>query len=310
MILYVSGDLFQSPAQVLVNTVNTVGVMGKGIALEFKKLYPDMFKEYQKRCESGDLDIGKLFLYKTTNKWVLNFPTKRHWRDASKVEYIERGLETFAQVYSEWGIHSIAFPPLGCGNGRLDFASQVQPIMHKYLSRLPIDVFIYPSLDEDLIAEQEQPDKIHTWLRGEPQSLPFSEVWADISELLKARSEFTTPSGSSSFTVSISDAGDALVINPENQSRYTIAYGALLAMWQQLRDHGFSRRDTVPGIDRRRFSHLFPVFERLSYVTSIGISDSYERFGRPGSRTLGLQVLPRMRKKEHEVHQLDLFVEV
>jgi O-acetyl-ADP-ribose deacetylase (regulator of RNase III) len=169
MILYVSGNLSQSPAQVLVNTVNTVGVMGKGIALEFKRLYPDMFKEYQRRCEGGDLDIGKLFLYKTPHKWILNFPTKRHWREASRVEYIERGLEEFRRVYSQSGIHSIAFPPLGCGNGRLDFKTQVQPIMHRRLSVLPIDVFIYPVQRDDLIAEHEQPNQMQQWLRSEPE---------------------------------------------------------------------------------------------------------------------------------------------
>jgi O-acetyl-ADP-ribose deacetylase (regulator of RNase III) len=143
MILYVSSSLFTSPAQVLVNTVNTVGVMGKGIALEFKKLYPEMFREYQELCETGKLSIGKLHLFKSPNKWVLNFPTKQHWRHPSKVEYIEAGLVEFSRRYAQWGIHSIAFPALGCGNGRLDFASQVQPVMHKYLGRLPIEVFIH-----------------------------------------------------------------------------------------------------------------------------------------------------------------------
>ena len=83
MITYVVCDLFQSPARVLVNTVNTVGVMGKGIAKDFKRIYPDMFREYQRICERNSFDIGDLWLYKTTNKWVLNFPTKRHWRQPS-----------------------------------------------------------------------------------------------------------------------------------------------------------------------------------------------------------------------------------
>lgn len=80
MLKYVQGDLFTSPAKVLVNTVNTQGVMGKGIALTFKKAYPDMFKKYQKYCEQKAIDIGMLWLYKSPNKWVLNFSTKREWR--------------------------------------------------------------------------------------------------------------------------------------------------------------------------------------------------------------------------------------
>jgi len=145
MITYVIGNLFESPARVLVNTVNTVGVMGKGIAKDFKAIYPDMFREYQKLCESKKLTIGKLWLYKTPNKWILNFPTKTTWKQPAKVEYIESGLETFVRMYAKKGITSIAFPPLGCGNGELDWENQVRPIMEKYLKRLPIDIFIFTS---------------------------------------------------------------------------------------------------------------------------------------------------------------------
>ena len=151
MILYVKGNLFNSPAQVLVNTVNTVGVMGKGVALEFKRLYPEMYKQYRALCEAGQFDIGLLWLYKSSNKWVLNFPTKKHWRNPSRVEYIEAGLQKFVATYVEMGIHSIAFPPLGCGNGQLDFEQQVQPLMHRYLRNLPIDIFIYPEKESQFV---------------------------------------------------------------------------------------------------------------------------------------------------------------
>ena len=144
MINYVSGNLFDSPAQVFVNAVNTVGVMGKGIAKEFKERYPEMFHRYQALCESGEISIGKLWLYKTPDKWILNFPTKKHWRQPSRLEYIEAGLARFVESYSDYGIYSIAFPALGCGHGGLDFDSQVRPLMEKYLSDLPIDIFVYP----------------------------------------------------------------------------------------------------------------------------------------------------------------------
>lgn len=145
MISYVSGNLFQSPAQVLVNTVNTVGVMGKGIAFDFKRLFPEMYQQYRELCEQNQFKIGMLWLYKSPNKWVLNFPTKKHWRHPSHVEYIEAGLQKFVNSYTNLGIHSIAFPSLGCGNGQLDFETQVKPLMEKYLRNLPIEVFIYYS---------------------------------------------------------------------------------------------------------------------------------------------------------------------
>ena len=117
MITYVKGDLFASPAKILVNTVNVVGVMGKGIALEFKKRYPDMFMAYKALCEEEKLKIGSLFLWKKSEKWVMLFPTKQNWRQPSKIEYIEQGLIKFAANWDKLGADSIAFPRLGCGNG-------------------------------------------------------------------------------------------------------------------------------------------------------------------------------------------------
>src|SRR5688572_26562315 len=99
MLTFVRGNLFESPAKVLVNTVNTVGVMGKGIALSFKQIYPEMFQRYVQLCESGQLDIGKLWLYKTPHKWILNFPTKKNWRAPSRLEYLEAGLRKFVATY-------------------------------------------------------------------------------------------------------------------------------------------------------------------------------------------------------------------
>ena len=142
ILTYLKGDLLSSPAQVQVNTVNTVGVMGKGIALQFKKKYPEMFTAYQRVCEKQQLDTGKLYLWKSPEKWVLMFPTKKHWRNPSRMEYVESGLQKFVDNYERLGIESIAFPKLGCGNGGLEW-SAVKLIMEKYLRPLPISIYIY-----------------------------------------------------------------------------------------------------------------------------------------------------------------------
>ena len=142
MITTVTGNLLDSTAQTFVNPVNTVGVMGKGLARAFKHNYPDMFAQYKHYCDDGRLDIGKLHLYKTSAKWILNFPTKKHWRSKSKLEYIELGLQKFVDTYEQQGITSIAFPQLGCGLGGLLW-DDVRPVMERYLNDLPIDVFIY-----------------------------------------------------------------------------------------------------------------------------------------------------------------------
>ncbi|WP_290139612.1 macro domain-containing protein [uncultured Dubosiella sp.] len=186
MIKYIKGDLFSSPAQVLVNTVNLDGVMGKGIALQFKKLYPEMFKKYQAYCEQKLLQIGKLWIYKTPNKWILNFPTKNHWRNKSKMEYIEKGLQKFVDTYADRGITSVAFPKLGCGNGGLEW-QEVKPVMDRYLKNLPIDIFIY----EDQFDKQKEYMNIQemkTWLSNSPQELSFYEFKEDIKEIASKRS--------------------------------------------------------------------------------------------------------------------------
>ncbi len=113
------GDIFTSKCQTLVNTINCVGVMGAGIALQFKQHYPGMFTQYQKLCQQGKIEIGKLWLYKTGSQWILNFPTKHHWRYPSKRKYLESGLEEFMQTYKLHGITSIAFPLLGAGKGSI-----------------------------------------------------------------------------------------------------------------------------------------------------------------------------------------------
>lgn len=199
MITYVRASIFESPAQVLVNTVNTVGVMGKGIALQFKRLFPQMFKEYQRLCEDGRLEPGSLHLYRTPGKWVLNFATKEHWRNLSQVEYIEKGLKAFVSMYAEAGVVSIAFPPLGCGNGQLDFRTQVRPLMEKYLRPLPIAVFIYPEKAGDCRPEHEDIKAMREWLHTEPESLPFGEMWPDLVEILRRKQTFRTFAKGSQF---------------------------------------------------------------------------------------------------------------
>ncbi len=142
MLKIVTGDIFESDTQTIVNTVNCVGAMGKGIALAYKKRYPEMYIQYKDLCNKKLIDVGKLWLYKTEEKWVLNFPTKKHWRDNSKIEYLELGLQKFLEEYENKGITSISFPLLGASNGGINPKISLD-IMNKYLTQCKIDVFIY-----------------------------------------------------------------------------------------------------------------------------------------------------------------------
>ena len=137
------GDILKSNAQTLINTVNCVGVMGKGIALEFKKRFPDMYDDYVKRCGRDEVKPGIPYLYKTLfPPQIINFPTKDHWKSISKISDIERGLQFLLDHYQGWGITSLAIPPLGCGNGQLDWRI-VGPLIYRFAKSLTIPVEIY-----------------------------------------------------------------------------------------------------------------------------------------------------------------------
>ena len=141
-----SGDMFTTEAKVLVNTINCVGAMGKGIALIHKQRYPEQYESYRKQCEAKKIHTGKVYFWRGTSggydKDVLLFPTKDHWKNPSEISYIKTGLQAFVEKYQKFGITSIAFPKLGCSNGGLKW-EDVKPIMLEYLSDLPIEIEIW-----------------------------------------------------------------------------------------------------------------------------------------------------------------------
>jgi uncharacterized protein YwgA/O-acetyl-ADP-ribose deacetylase (regulator of RNase III) len=136
-------NIFESEMQTLVNTVNCVGVMGKGLALEFKKHFPDMYEDYVVRCNAKQVRLGEPYLYRRLlPPWILNFPTKDHWRSVSRLSDIIAGLEYLERHYHEWEITSLAVPALGCSNGQLEWRV-VGPTLYRYLSRFDIPVELY-----------------------------------------------------------------------------------------------------------------------------------------------------------------------
>lgn len=137
------GDILQSKAQTLINTVNCVGIMGKGIALEFKSRFPEMFADYMHRCERKEVKPGVPYLYRGLfPPQVVNFPTKDHWKSVSRLADVERGLQHLLAHYKEWGITSLAIPPLGCGNGQLEWKT-VGPLIYRCVQQMEIPVEMY-----------------------------------------------------------------------------------------------------------------------------------------------------------------------
>ncbi|MDR0228481.1 MAG: macro domain-containing protein [Flavobacteriaceae bacterium] len=161
MIHYTEGNLLESKAQALVNTVNLDGVMGKGIALQFKKQFPENFKAYKKACDNNEIAIGQSFVYVEETllngkKIIINFPTKTTWRKPSEYKYIEVGLENLVNIIHYYNIKSIAIPPLGAGNGGLDWG-EVKKRIEYYLKDVDCEILVYQpttTIEEKLNKEK------------------------------------------------------------------------------------------------------------------------------------------------------------
>jgi O-acetyl-ADP-ribose deacetylase (regulator of RNase III) len=172
----IDGNIFTSKCQTIVNTINCVGVMGAGIAFECRLRYPEMYKRYIALCEKGEIDIGLLWIYKS-DRWILNFPTKKHWKYPSKVEYLHAGLEKFVKTYKDRGIESIAFPLLGSDRGGIP-ADESLRIMTSHLESVDLEIEIYrynPAAKDDLY------DKTKAWL--------LSQNVLEVSKLVSLRSD-------------------------------------------------------------------------------------------------------------------------
>lgn len=184
MIRFTTGNILESQSEALINTVNTVGVMGKGIALSFKKTFPNVFKEYKKSVDIGEFKTGKVQLVATgqlSPKYVVNFPTKEHWRNPSKLEYIEEGLLDLRNKIIDYKIQSISIPPLGCGNGKLNWYD-VKPLMLDILREVSekVDILIYePGFSDQRMIQKQNveltpPRAMLIYLLKEYQTLGYS----------------------------------------------------------------------------------------------------------------------------------------
>lgn len=147
MLEYASGDLLNANVEALVNTVNTVGVMGAGIALQFKIAYPEMFRFYEQACRRKEVNVGSMLVFPTGKelpKYIINFPTKKHWKNPSEIEWIESGLANLVPTIQLLEIKSLAIPALGCSNGLLEW-DDVRPLMKKAFEKIPnVRILMYP----------------------------------------------------------------------------------------------------------------------------------------------------------------------
>lgn len=260
MLRYVTMNIFDSPAQTLVNAVNTVGVMGKGIAQDYKQRYPEMFKRYKAFCDAGTLTIGKLYLYKGPNKWVLNLPTKLHWRNPSKPEYVEAGLKKFAETYSDSGITSISFPQLGTGNGGLDWGSVVRPMMERYLDPIAIPVYVHVSR-KPADFTPEHLDKVQLAGINEPRvGITFRDFLHDLSEL--ADSVVRPPA----------DEDEPSPLPRVQFGKFDIPGEELAALWADLAQKGALAPQDFPPTIAQHSREMTHSLLRLDYIKPINFA--------------------------------------
>ena len=281
MLTYLRTSIFDSPAQTLVNTVNTVGVMGKGVAKEFKSQFPAMFKEYKQLCDEGELEISTLHLWRGPSKWVLNFPTKTTWRRPSKLQFVETGLKKFVEVYEELGIFSISFPALGCGNGNLNWRD-VKPMMEYYLKPLPVRVFIHDRhVKPGFVPE-------HMEGLGNPVPTTFDEFTSDVkSSVFAKRGIFHTLSTGTEFQATYEDD---LGLKIHRNSKYELLpIEQLEQVWTALQC-GILSSDQFSGEAPRRYkSYLFGILATLPYIDVAEVKHVRNKNSASG---IGLFLLP------------------
>lgn len=281
MLQFVNTSLLESDSQTVVNTVNTVGVMGKGLAKHFAEKYPEMLKPYKEHCKDGSLTTGKLWLWKAHDQWILNFPTKQHWKQPSKLEYIESGLKKFVEKYEERGIREISFPRLGCGNGGLDW-NDVRPLMEQYLGNLPITIYIH-----DFQADIGAPEHNSSFM-SKAFSRSFNSFLTDLTQIVSERNgAFRTIESHSNFHVTTSE-NEGLWITLSGENSSFIPREELFEAWQMLL-HGPLTENRLIGAAQEHASYVLGLLATLPYVRPIQMRQKEDH-----GKAIGVELIEKL----------------
>ncbi|WP_313593037.1 macro domain-containing protein [Agrobacterium cavarae] len=266
MLIYRRTSILESSAQTLVNTVNCVGVMGKGLAKAFKDRDAQMYSAYKRICDEGLLKPGKLWLWRGQPNWVLNFPTKLHWRNPSKIEWIEEGLEKFVAGHAELGIREISFPRLGCGNGGLNW-DDVRPVMEHHLSPLKITVFIHDY--DKSIGLPEHLERVPTILESEfGPDIQFANLLPVLKRALElAGDELINFETHERINASIQQ--DCLKV-VEGATEWVFDTEDIWGIWVTLQK-GFLTKDKAGWVALESGSHLISILSLLPSVRLVEI---------------------------------------
>jgi O-acetyl-ADP-ribose deacetylase (regulator of RNase III)/uncharacterized protein YwgA len=271
MIRYTKGDLLSSNAEALVNTVNTVGIMGKGIALQFKTRFPQNFKIYQEACKNGTFKTGQVLVVKEGDllnyKIIINFPTKSHWKGNSKYEYISSGLVALKNAIQENNINSIAIPPLGCGNGGLDWQI-VREMIEEHLRNLECDITVYTPNEEIKAILQKEGEK------KEAKLTPARAMLLYLMFKYEASGEQSSLFVANKLAYFLQRSGEPmrLKFDPHHYGPYTVQLNHVLMHLNGVYLKGMEQNQTKP------FEPLLLNYDKFSEIESfIKINTSVEQ---------------------------------
>lgn len=272
MITYVYDDLFYSPARALVNPVNTVGTMGSGIAADFKRIFPEMFDIYRDLCQRDQLAIGQLMIYRSPWRWVINFPTRRHFRAQSTLDAIEQGLKKFTLIYSDYDLTTVSFPQLGVGEEGLTWEA-VRPVMESYLGSLPISIFIHLADDQPTNDAPRSLRAIRSWLREPLQDVRFERFWRLLLDAIRRGGELRTLDSGTAFSVNYTEARGrqrlSLRITPARGEAFFIPETQLRDLWQYVRRAGYIQPHNLPAGLEMYASYIVALLARIPTLRAV-----------------------------------------
>ncbi|MCA9912696.1 MAG: macro domain-containing protein [Anaerolineae bacterium] len=272
MIIYVYDDLFYSPARTLVNPVNTFGTMGGGLSYDFKRFFPEMYEAYREACQGDAFSLGQLMLYQTSHKWVLNFPTKRHYRATAALEHIDMGLQKFASIYAGANITSVSFPMLGADEDGLDW-DDVRPRMEAYLRPLPLMIYIHLGEREENplpnAVESRSTRAMRSWLNTLPRVISFAQFWRDLAKVARIRDNWQTVTHHEFFRVLVTEAKGrqrrSVKLSPRRGESIFLPETQLRDLWQYIQRAGYILPQNLPaGLDEHA-DYLVTLLAELPY---------------------------------------------
>lgn len=267
MLIKVECDLFLSPATVLVNPVNTAGVMGSGISAEFKRFFPTVFDQYRALCDAGKLTLGRVWLAQAGAKRILHLPVKAHWRSAAKRSDVEAAVQLLVSRWAEWGIGSLAVPQFE--ETDLRWEEDIRPILESALASLPIPVYLHTyDRKQDAARSLRQVD---TLLNKPTQRGDFTQFWRELGRVIrKADGKFTSTDGKPFIAQIEPNARRRLLtLTPQDGDTIILSDSTLADLWTAIQCAGLLMAWQFPGAVEAYTNYLIPLLAGLDDIQAV-----------------------------------------